>query len=196
MDFQKEYNILKNASNDQILQIKFHFNDATIKWCFTNTTEHAFLVLICETDSYSFVKSYPIYPNNSSPININQYFGNYHKYAKILENKSSFGFNDFYKKLQEAICSLEEDIINEEFEISFIPLEAGLDTIHETHKKSAFKGDPIYFHYIRRRPISPKQFRKITKLFGKDVAQSLRERGITAVLTPDIALQRTLILLD
>lgn len=192
MDFHKEYEILTSIKSDQILEIVFNFNNHKIKIYFAKKEDYEFLTLVCENDEYSFVKNYGIYFIKDI-AHINGYWGKYIDYAKGLQNKDNRGFNEFYTKVKQSIQSVDNP--KDEFKISYLPENKGLQRIQNASRKSVQPGDAIYFHHIRRQSITDKHFKKVTDILGKDVAKYLRHSNLTAVFTSDIKKQKSFILI-
>ncbi|WP_342472362.1 hypothetical protein MHH70_01730 [Metasolibacillus sp. FSL H7-0170] len=194
MNFQTEYEILTSLNSDEILEITFKFNSHQLKIFFTKREKQQFLILICENKQISFVKNYGIYFTSNNTAAISGYWGKYHTYAKGLENKIDKRFSEFYDKLKQAIRSIQNP--NEEFEIEYLHPTEGIRKIANAQKQSALPNDSIYFHYVSRKPMRPKQFEKIKNTLGEDVAKYLKRSGLNATFTPDISKQKTFILLE
>ncbi|AHN23914.1 hypothetical protein [Lysinibacillus varians] len=191
MDFQTEYEILNSLNSDEILEIAFIFNDHQIKVFFAQKEDYEFLTLVCENDQFSFVKNFGIYFENDI-AKINGYWGKYYAHAKGLENKENYGFSEFYNKLKQSIQSVNNP--NDEFRISYLHNNEGIRRIKNASRSSVSPNDAIYFHYIRRQAITPKQFDKVKDILGIDVAKYLKYSNLNAVFTPDITKQRSFIL--
>lgn len=193
MEFQTEYNILRSINSDNILEISYIFKGHKIKIYFSQKHENEFLILICENEKESFVKNYGIFFKNGV-AHINGYWGKYFKYAKGLKNPTNNQFTDFYNKLSESIQSVNNP--NNEFDIEFLNYDAGIRKIKTARSTSTAPNEAIYFDHIRRRKIGKDQFKKVSDLLGKDVANYLKYSGLTAVFTPDITKQKSFILED
>ena len=192
MDFQEEYETLTSLNSDKILEIAFGFNNHRIKIYFAEKTEYKFLTLVCENDQISFVKNFGVYFSNDK-AKINGYWGKYHNYAKGLSNSTNFGYSEFYTKLKNSIKSV--NIPDTEFKISYLSNFEGIKRINNHTQNSVIPGDAIFFNHVRRKPISPQQFTKVTENLGKDVAKYLKYSNLTAVFTSDITKQKSFILL-
>lgn len=191
MEFHKEYEILSSINSDKIMEIAFTFNSHIIKLYFAQKADYEFLTLVCENDKYTFVKNYGIYFINGI-ANINGFWGKYFEYAMGLQNNSNTGFSEFYKKLKESIRSIQNP--NVEYMITYLSDGEGIARIRNANTKSPLSDEPIYFHYVRRQQITPKQFEKVKDLLGVDVAKLLSHSNLTAVFTSDITKQKTFIL--
>lgn len=193
MNFQKEYDILCSINSDEILEISYNFKNHRIKIYFNQNDDSEFLTLICESNEFTFVKNYGIYFSNGV-ANINGYWGKYYDYAGGLSNNNGYGFSDFYSKLKEAIQNVNNP--NEEFQITFLNNNEGIRRIRNYTAESVHPNDPIYFHYVKRVPISPKQFDKVVEQLGSEVAKYLKSSNLTAVFTSDITKQKSFILIS
>ncbi|PGL92393.1 hypothetical protein CN943_21825 [Bacillus thuringiensis] len=191
MDFQNEYKILCDIDPDKILEIAFDFNKQKIKIFFSNKKENQFLVLVCENSELSFIKHYPVFFKNGV-ANINMHWGDYHPYALELRDKATPGFSKFNKKLKESIQSVKDQ--NDDFKISYLDSRVGIQKIQNAYRKSVLPNEKIYYHYIRRTPITDKQFKRVTELLGEEIAIHLKNSKVTAVFTSDITQQKTFVL--
>ncbi|MBJ7931188.1 hypothetical protein CN681_22875 [Bacillus toyonensis] len=191
MKFQKEYEILHSINPDKILEISFDFKKHRIKIFFSNKEENQFLVLVCENSKISFVKNYPVIFKNGV-ANIGMHWGRYYTYAIGLSNTTNPGFTEFQKKLKESIQSVVNS--NDDFKISFLDSREGIQKIRDANSNSVLPNEAIYYHCIRRTPITDKQFKKVTDSLGKDIAIHLKNSNVTAVFTADITKQKTFVL--
>ncbi|HDR4898612.1 TPA: hypothetical protein QCR38_000780 [Bacillus cereus] len=191
MNFQKEYEILRSINPDKILEIAFDFKKHRIKIFFSNKEENQFLVLACENSEISFVKNYPIFFKNSV-ANISMHWGHYYTYATGLDDTTTPGFSQFKKRLKESIQSVVNS--NNDFTISYLDSREGIQKIRDANSNSVLPNESIYYHYIRRTPITDKQFKKVTDSLGKDIAIHLKNSNVTAVFTADITKQKTFVL--
>lgn len=191
LDFQTEYEILTSINNDKILEIAFEFKNHKLKVYFFSKNSNEFLTLVCEKDKKIFVKNYVIYFKNGT-ANINIYWGKYYKHAADLANSDDGTFSEFQEKLKQAIQSVVKT--NDEFEISTLNVTTGLQIIKNATSRSAFSKEKVYFHYVKRVPISPIQYKKVSELIGVNVADYLKYSKITAVFTDDITKQRTFVI--
>lgn len=191
MRFQTEYEILTSLNSDKILEIAFDFNKNRIKLYFAQKSEYEFLTLICENAEHTFVKNYAIYFKNGV-AHINRFWGKYYDYARDLQNPTNHSSTHFYNKLAESIRSVVNP--SNEFKVSFLTDPEGRKRISKATLQSIFPEEPIYFHHIRRKPISNTQFEKVSELLGEDVARYLKHSNLTAVFTADITKQKSFIL--
>lgn len=191
MNITKEIDILRRNTNNCVLEIRFHFNGSIVKWFFKNQTNNSYLILICENENETFVKSYYISKKGSS-LHIDGYMGKFMPYANNLLNKNSFGLSDFYKKTKEAIVAIEEP--KSEFEIFFHEISPIEKFIRSKIAISPLTDKTIYFNHIRRTPITDKQHNKVIEILGKREADFLRNAGVTAVFTDDPTRQKELII--
>lgn len=192
MNFQEEYEVLTSLNSDKILEIAFDFNNHRIKIYFAKKEEYKFLTLVCENDQISFVKNFGIYFSNEK-AKINGYWGKYNDYAKGLSNPTSYGYSEFYNKLRDSIKSVNNP--DSEFKITYLSSPDGIKRIKNHSQNSAIPNDAIFFHHVRRKPISKQQFSKVTENLGEDIAKYLKYSNLTAVFTSDITKQKSFILL-
>lgn len=191
MNFHKEYELLRSLNNDKILEISYTFKKHKIKIYFSQKKDNEFLTLVCENNNHTFVKNYGIYFKNNTAY-INGYWEKYHKYAIGLKNSTNNRFTEFYDKLSQIILNVNNP--NDDFEISYLSNSEGINRINNSSRTSVFPNEAIYFHHIRRQPISDDQFKKVSSILGRDVAKYLKYSNLTAVFTPDITKQRSFIL--
>ena len=55
MDFHEEVAILRNCTDFEILEIKFKYNSAVVKWFFDGSSDRNSLLLICENLDLSLI---------------------------------------------------------------------------------------------------------------------------------------------
>ncbi|MEC1177304.1 hypothetical protein P9B03_02310 [Metasolibacillus meyeri] len=192
MNFQTEYEILTSLNSDQILEIAFQFNNHRIKVFFTKRENQEFFILVCANEQFSFVKNYGIYFNKNNTAFLGGHMGEYYPYAKGLTNEKDGRFTEFYDKLKQAIQSIQNP--NEEFSIKHLNPTEGIQKITDAQKKSKRPKDKIYFYRIARTNMQDIHFEKIEKILGKEAAHHLRNSGLNAHFTDDIARQKTFIL--
>ena len=192
MDFHEEVAILRNCTDFEILEIKFKYNSAVVKWFFDGSSDRNSLLLICENLDNTVVKSYP-FLFKAGRVHINGYMGRFMNYANELQDTNTYSFTDFYKRTKEAIHAIEIPI--DGVTIQHHTLQEGRRLVRTAIRHSPFPNEAIYYNHIRRTPITEKQYEKVAELLGKEYADYLKKNGITAVFTADPLKKKDLIIL-
>lgn len=195
MDFHEEFTILSQHPTPDVLEIRFRFNAQTIRLFYTNSDNHQFLVLICETDTATVIKNMPFYEINKR-MHINGYWGESYDHIKNYLLDTNFKLTTFYDHVRDAIKTIGQAPLQNlpHFEVQQHTLNDGLHILQTLKDTSTEPGKAIYFNHVRRVKMSDGQRTKVKQLLGKDAAAYLVSLELTAVFTSDITRQRQLIL--